>query len=441
MASSSTQPTATTSSTGSLSKSAVRTGFVVLCALFFFMGFITVLNDILVPKLKGLFNLNYTQSILIQFCFFSAYFFISIPSSGIIRKLGYKRALVLSLVVIAGACLLFLPAADSGVYGIFLGALFLLGSGITLLQVAANPYVTSMGAPEGASFRLVLVQAFNSLATTVGPILGSVLILSQAESEGTGPVKSLYLGIALAVLVVAGILAVIALPKVSAEAASGAKESVFASLQYRHLALGVLGIFCYVGAEVAIGSYMVDYLKQPGVREEGFIQSLWGLFGAGGDILAATAQQFETFAGKLVAIYWGGAMVGRFLGSVVLSRIKPNRVLVFCTSAAATLVALALVFQGSGIAPAALLAVGLFNSIMFPVIFSLAVADLGKLTTNASGLLCTAIVGGAIVPQLQGFLADGIGLSASYILPLLCYLYLVYFGWRGYQVVNRPEQA
>lgn len=388
-----------------------------LTFLFFIWGFITCLNDILIPHLKNVFDLNYTQAMLIQFCFFGAYFLVSIPAGFLVKKAGYQRGIVIGLIIAAIGCLLFYPAASLQQYPLFLGALFVLASGITILQVAANPYVTALGKAETASSRLTMTQAFNSLGTTIAPWFGGLLILAAATAEvGTAEFKAQeaaavqvpYLMLATALLVLAVIFALLKLPKVTehhqTEVADANPGSAW---QYSHLMLGALGIFVYVGGEVAIGSFLVNFLGEPNI-----------------------AGLAEADAAKYISYYWGGALVGRVIGALVMQKIAAGKVLAFNAVAAAALVLLAITGSGA-LAMWAILAVGLFNSIMFPTIFSLAVTGLGKYTSQGSGVLCLAIVGGAIVPLLQGVLADTIGLQLSFILPVLCYAYICFYGLKG----------
>lgn len=404
----------------------------VLTSLFFLWGFITCLNDILIPHLKGLFNLNYMQSMLIQFTFFMAYFVVSLPSGFIVEKVGYKRGIVIGLITAGIGCLMFYPAAGTRSYGLFLAALFVLASGITLLQVSANPFVAILGKPEHASSRLNLTQAFNSLGTTIAPLLGSFLILGAATKtmeeiarmsvgEQTAfnimkaaSVQKPYLAIAAALFIIAGAFAVIKLPVIMAadqaeshgvEVHDDKHESAW---KYNHLILGALGIFLYVGAEVSIGSFLVSFLHQPNI-----------------------ANLSLEVAGKYLAFYWGGAMIGRFIGSAVLRAFNPGKVLANAAMAAGLLVTIAMVLSGKG-AMWSILAVGLFNSIMFPTIFTLALEGLGKHTGQGSGILCMAIVGGALVPLLQGYFADHIGIHHAFFLPVLCYVYIAYYGFRGH---------
>ena len=400
----------------------------VLTSLFFIWGFITCLNDILIPHLKAVFTLNYTQAMLIQFCFFAAYFVVSVPSGYLVEKIGYKNGIVIGLAVVGCGCLLFYPAAGLQAYPLFLTALFVLASGITLLQVAANPYVTVLGTPETASSRLNLTQAFNSLGTTLAPYFGALLILSTAvksadelkrmtgeelslyQAAQAAAVQNPYLFLAAVLFVMAAVFAVLKLPEIQAPAKAVAADDGAAAGEsawhYPHLVLGALAIFVYVGGEVAIGSFMVNFLGEPHI-----------------------AGLQEQDAGKYVSFYWGGAMVGRFLGAAVMRVCKPSSVLTFNALMACVLV-LSAVLGSGGVAMWSLLAVGLCNSILFPTIFSLALTGLGPHTGQGSGILCAAIVGGAIVPVVQGALADRFGIQLALLLPVFCYAYIAYYGRR-----------
>jgi FHS family L-fucose permease-like MFS transporter len=389
---------------------------VVAASLFFSFGFITSLNDILVPHLKAIFTLNYTQAMLIQFCFFGAYFIVSLPAGFLVEKAGYRVSMVAGLCIAGVGCLGFYPAAVAHSYPLFLAALFTLASGITLLQVAANPYVTSLGSDATAPSRLILTQAFNSLGTTIAPLLGAAFILSDTSASSLEPahsvdaVKGPYLGLAAVLFVIAALLArfrVAERPQSIERVRMGEASGL---LRYRHLVLGAVGIFVYVGAEVAIGSVLVSFLAQP---------EIGGLS--------------ESAAGRYLALYWGGAMVGRFLGVGVLRVFNPGRVLAGCAVGAMLLLLLGMSLSGWP-AMISVLAIGLCNSIMFPTIFALAVAELGPRAGEGSGLLCVAIVGGAIVPMLMGVLADSIGLTLAFCVPLVCYLYIVYYGLVGHRV-------
>jgi len=394
-----------------------------LTTLFFMWGFITCLNDILIPHLKGVFDLSYSQAMLIQFCFFSAYFLVSLPSGILVKKLGYQKGIVLGLVIAALGCLSFYPAASMHSYPLFLLALFILASGITLLQVSANPYVSMLGSARTASSRLTMTQAFNSLGTTIAPFFGAMLILNEAADAissqvSADAVQMPYVLLAAMLLILAAIFAWIKLPDMSAAIDDPEHNGVKingSAWQYRHLVLGAFGIFVYVGAEVSIGSFLVSFLAEPDI-----------------------AGLAESEAAKYIAYYWGGAMVGRFIGAAVMQRIAGGRVLAF-NAAMAVILTLITIFSSGSLAMLAILLVGLFNSIMFPTIFSLAISGLGQHTSQGSAILCLAIVGGAIIPLLQGALADSIGIQSAFFLPILCYLFIAYYGLVGSKVKKMAD--
>jgi MFS transporter, FHS family, L-fucose permease len=397
----------------------------VVTTLFFMWGFLTCLNDILVPHLKSIFDLSYARVMLVQFAFFSAYFLFSVPWSRIVNRLGYQQTMVVGLLTMAVGSFLFLPAASAASYGLFLTALLILAAGITGLQVAANPYVVVLGKPETGSSRLDLTQAFNSLGTTIAPKIGGMLILSAAplvvdelnqlapqalhayRVQQAASVKMPYTVIGVALVLLAILIGTFKLPKIETATYRRGDKTADSIWRHRNLILGAVGIFAYVGAEVSIGSFLVNYFESPQIA--GFS--------------AKTAAGFVSF-------YWGGAMVGRFLGAGLLRRFKPGHLLVICTLLTTTLVTSSMLLSGHT-AMWAILAVGLFNSIMFPTIFSLGVAELGPLTGNGSGILNMAIVGGAILPVIQGVIADRVGIHHAFVLPVLCYLYILYFGLSG----------
>jgi MFS transporter, FHS family, L-fucose permease len=397
----------------------------VLTTLFFMWGFLTCLNDILVPHLKSILDLGYAHAMLVQFAFFSAYFLFSVPWSKIVNLLGYHKTMVVGLLTMAIGAILFIPAASAVSFPLFLTALLVLATGITGLQVAANPYVALLGKPETASSRLVLTQAFNSLGTTVAPKIGGLLILSAApltieqlsrlapqsvhayRVQQAASVKMPYTVICAALFLLAILVGLFKLPKIEDATAQPDEKLRDSIWKHRNLLLGVFGIFTYVGAEVSIGSFLVNY---------------FGLAEMGG--LSAQA------ASGLVSFYWGGAMIGRFLGAPLLRRVKAGKLLALCAVCAAILVTGSMVLSGRA-AMWTILAVGLFNSIMFPTIFSLGVAELGLLTGDGSGVLNMAIVGGAVLPVLQGVIADRVGLHHAFILPILCYLYVLFYGLSG----------
>ena len=387
-----------------------------LTVLFFMMGFITCLNDILIPYLKAIFQLSYTQANLINLCFFGAYFVMGIPAGKVVARLGYKAGMLLGFVVAALGCFLFYPAAESHAYGLFLGALFVLATGVVLLQVSGNPYVAVLGPAASAPARLTLTQAFNALGTTVAPLLGAALILSRlpdldaaraAEAIDVRAVQVPYLCIGAVLLLISLALSAFKLP-VIALAPDPTDHADRRAWHYRHLVLGMVGIFVYVGGEVAIGSHIVSYLGQADVVGLG-----------------------PRLAGEKVAFYWGGAMVGRFAGAYLLSKLNPGRLLAFNALGAVALVLLAMASTGP-LAMWSLLAVGLLNSIMFATIFTLALAGLGRHTEEASGLLNVAIVGGAVVPMLFGLAADATSLRWALALPVACYAYIAWYGLRGH---------
>lgn len=399
--------------------------------LFFFWGFITSLNDILIPHFKAIFDLNYTRVMLIQFAFFFAYFIFSMPSAKIVDTIGYKKTMVLGLVVMAIGAFIFFPAASLPSYPLFLAALMVVAGGITALQVSANAYVAVLGKSETASSRLNLAQAFNSFGTTIGPFLGGMLILSTQPKSGdaikqmsadalhayriqeASTVKMPYVVIGLALLIFAVLIALFKLPPMPQAERHGHKGTSI--WQYTHLILGAVGIFVYVGAEVSIGSFLINYFAQPDI-----------------------GNLSELMASKYVSYYWGGAMVGRFVGSAILQKVKTGTVLGIAATAAVVLVCTSMLTNGP-FAMWSILLVGFFNSIMFPSIFTLGIAKLGPLTGDGSGLLIMAIVGGAIIPVAQGWIADHIGIHHAFILPILCYAYIVYYGLRGSRPVVPSE--
>jgi len=485
---------------GSSDGQTYRAALAMVTTLFFFWGFVTVLNDILVPHLKSIFDLNYTKVMLIQFAFFSAYFIFSIPSAKVIDTIGYKKTMVAGLVTMGVGAFLFIPAASVPSFALFLGALMVLAAGITALQVAANAYVSVLGPPETASSRLNLTQAFNSLGTTIGPYLGGLFILNaNASSSATmakmstdalqaykiqeaSSVKLPYTIIGIALIAFAVLIGLFKLPPMPEARREAHQKSAASIWKYTHLVLGMVGIFVYVGAEVSIGSFLINYLSQPNI-----------------------GNMSEIAAAGLVGCYWGGAMVGRFVGSVLLSELKTSQILrslliaaafaivsfliparfvgnqatggiqiflgllglmrllqpvfllsvaVFvtvlvvsaikggriaiptgvllgiCGGCAVALVTTSMLTMGA-VAMWSIILVGFFNSIMFPSIFTLGIARLGPLTGDGSGLMIMAIVGGAILPVAQGAIADRIGIHHAFILPVLCYLFILYYGVRG----------
>jgi FHS family L-fucose permease-like MFS transporter len=391
-------------------------------ALFFIFGGITSLNDVIIPKLKELFTLNYTQAMLVQFCFFTAYLVIGIPGAKLVKRIGYMRGAVAGLLLMLVGCLLFIPASRTAVYGLFLLALFVLASGVVIVQVVANPLISLLGKPETAHSRLTFAQAFNSLGTTIFPIGGSILILgslasvsatqlSGAELDAYRTAESQaimhgYLGIATALALVAAAVWLFRNRLKGERHAASAGLAGIDLLRRPRFGFGALCIFLYVGAEVSIGSLIVSYLMQPGVM---------GLQ--------------EQAAGKLIGLYWGGAMVGRFIGSGVMRFVSPGKLLATVALGAIVLILISTNMSGA-LSGYTLLAIGLMNAIMFPTIFSLASEKLGSRAADGSGIINVAIFGGAVVPLATGALADLSGsLGLALLLPAACYAIIAAFGY------------
>ena len=390
--------------------------------LFFIFGGITSLNDVIIPKLKELFTLNYTQAMLVQFCFFAAYAVIGIPGARLVKKIGYMRGAVAGLLTMMAGCLLFIPASQTATYGVFLLALFVLASGVVIVQVVSNPLISLLGKPATAHSRLTFAQAFNSLGTTIFPIVGSILILGSlatvtadqlsgveldayrtAESQA---IVNGYLGIAVALAIVAAVVWLFRNTLKGEKHAASEGLAGLDLLQRPRFGFGALCIFLYVGAEVAIGSLIVSYLMQDHVM---------GLQ--------------EQAAGKLIGLYWGGAMIGRFIGSAVLRLLSPGKVLAFVSVAAIALLVVSTQTTGN-VAGYTLLAVGLTNAIMFPTIFTLACEKLGSRAADGSGIINVAIVGGAVIPLLTGIIADlSSSLALALVLPMACYAVIAGFGF------------
>ncbi|HDS0918396.1 TPA: sugar MFS transporter [Pseudomonas putida] len=390
--------------------------------LFFIFGSITSLNDVLIPKLKSLFSLSYTEAMLVQSAFFFAYFIASVPAGILISRIGYMRAAVVGLLTMAAGCLLFIPATKVGLFAAFLGALFILAAGVTVVQVVTNPLISLLGPAKTAHSRVTFGHAFNSLGTTIAPFLGAILILGSLNAvdpatlapealkaflaEEAEVISNTYAGIAAALLVVA---CVVWAQRKQIPASSNPKPSnplaALNLLKRPRFAFGAACLFFYVGAEVAIGSLLTNFL-----------------------MLDSTFGFDAELAGKHVAYYWGGAMVGRFIGAVLLRRFAPGLIL---AAAAGTVILLIMIAATSTGATAgwAILAVGLFNSIMFPTIFALASEGLGARAAEGSGLICCAIVGGAIVPPLTGFAADLSTLALSLMVPAVCYAAIALYGF------------
>ncbi len=390
-------------------------------ALFFIFGGITSLNDVIIPKLKELFTLNYTQAMLVQFCFFTAYLMIGLPGAKLVKRIGYMRGAVAGLLLMMTGCLLFIPASLSATYGLFLFALFVLASGVVIVQVVTNPLISLLGPARTTHSRLTFAQAFNSLGTVIFPVVGTALILgglaSVTADQLTGSaldayrvaetqmVVRTYIGLAIALAVVAAVV------WFNRNRLKGERHTdtpllqSLALLRERRFGFGAACIFLYVGAEVAIGSLIVNYLQQS-------------------EVMGLSQQD----AGKHIAYYWGGALVGRFIGSVALRLLSPGKILASVAVGAIGLIAVSMGTTGT-VAGYSLLAVGLMNAIMFPTIFSLACEGLGARAADGSGIINVAIFGGAVIPLLTGVIADATSLTASLALPALCYAIIAGFGW------------
>lgn len=406
----------------------------VMTTIFFMWGFLTCLNDILIPHLKAVFELNYFRASLIQFTFFGTYFIMSLPAGVLVKGLGYKKSIVAGLAVAGVGALGFWPAAASHNYYAFLGALFVLATGITILQVAANPYVALLGPERTSSSRLTLAQALNSAGTAIAPIFGGLLILADTPKTGdevaklsaaeqiayraheASVVQGPYLFLAGVLFVLAILVFLFRMPALdeSTEKGDPAHHTLREALRYAHVFFGVLAIFFYVGSEVTIGSFLINFLQLPNI-----------------------GNMSQQDASHYVTAYWTCAMVGRFVGSFLLTKFPPRKLLaVFATI---NLVLLLITILGSGsLAIYSVVAIGLFNSIMFPTIFSLGIERMGPLTGKASSLLIMAIVGGALFPPIQGYFADHIGLQVAFFVPLIGYAYIVFYGLSGSKIRSAP---
>ena len=383
-----------------------------MVSLYFSIGFITALNDILIPHFKLLFSLNNVHALLVQFCFFGAYFLMSLPSGKIVGRIGYKRGIIVALCTMGVGLLLFVPASIAISYPVFLFALFVVGSGLALLQVAINPYVGALGKPESAAARLNLCGGLNSLATTIAPKLGATFIFvatGATAAELARSVRTPYVILAAFAFMVAIVTYFVHLPELIEKSPESSTDRGGA-WQFTHLRLGALAIFTYVGTEVAIGSILINFLGQPAM----------------GSLSRGAAAGY-------VSLYWGGAMVGRFIGAYALIHVRAERALAAVATSALVLVATA-IFGHGHVAMWAIVSCGLFNSVMWPCIFPLSLKGLGRFTGQGSGLLVAMIVGGAIIPMAQGWLADKFGYQPSFIIVLLCYAYLIYFALSGYKV-------
>ncbi|MGJ8679946.1 sugar MFS transporter [Paraglaciecola sp.] len=437
-----------------VAKNNYKSAFAFLTILFFMWGFITVLVDALVPRLKDVFELTYGQSIMVQFAFFGAFFCFAIPSSFLLEKIGYQKGIVVGLCIMGLSCLLFYPAASIREFWIFITAFFTLAAGITLLQVAANPYVTLLGNEESASSRLNLSQAFNSFGTLLAPVAGALFLLSDTVLDAKSieqlsetarvdyyatealSVQQPFLIIAMVLFALAAIFGFKSLPSLIKKAP---KDGYSQLLKHKKFLLGVLGIFMYVGAEVSIGSFLVNYFQElqviDAIKNDAFLTNLSSFLLIGKDI---TQVDTNAVLGSFVTLYWGGAMVGRFVGAFLMRFMSSGKLLMIFGLLASTMIVISVTSSGIT-AMFAILAVGLFNSIMFPTIFSLAIDGLDNLKAQASGLLVMAIVGGAFIPKIVGTIADAFGadesgmsatsgLGIAFLSLILCYGYIAYFG-------------
>ena len=441
----------TTSTTNKSFKSA----FIFLTTLFFLWGFITVLVDSLVPRLKDVFEMSYAKTVLVQFAFFTAFFVFSLPAGFILSKIGYKKGIVFGLLTMALGCILFYPAAEYRNFSIFLVGYFTLAGGITVLQVAANPYVALLGSEEGASSRLNLSQAFNSLGTTIAPVVGALFLLSDTVKSSTeielltetqknnyyiaeaATVQTPFLFISIFIVILALVFLFIQLPKVMQESPKGGYLSL---LKNKLMLLGALGIFVYVGAEVAIGSFLVNYFVDANLA--GIVADNEVMMQIASTIASTFNKTFsnadpKSLLGIFVIFYWGGAMIGRFIGAYLTKIMAPGKVLSIFAYLAITMIFVSINTSGL-LSMWTILAVGLFNSIMFPTIFTLSLEGLGDLKAQASGLLCMAIVGGAIVPFVFGSLIDEFGFKVAFLLTIVCYGYILFYGrFKSKAIINK----
>ena len=422
-----------------------KSAFIFLTVLFFLWGFITVLVDSLIPRLKDVFEMSYAKTVLVQFAFFVAFFVFSLPAGYLLSKIGYKKGIVLGLVTMAAGCLLFYPAAEHRMFSVFLIGYFTLAGGITILQVAANPFVALLGSEDGASSRLNLSQAFNSLGTTIAPVVGALFLLSDSvksseeitaltETEKSGyfiaeaaTVQTPFLLIAGFIMALALVFFFIKLPKLIEESPKG---GYFKLLKNKMMLMGALGIFVYVGAEVAVGSFLVNYFSDMGLAT--VVAESETMMRIANTIASTFNKTFtdsdpKSLLGIFVIFYWGGAMIGRFVGAYLTRILAPGKVLSIFALLAIAMILISINTTGL-VSMWSILAVGLFNSIMFPTIFTLSLEGLGDLKAQASGLLCMAIVGGAIIPFFFGSLIDSVGFKTAFILTILCYGYILFYG-------------
>jgi FHS family L-fucose permease-like MFS transporter len=431
--------------TSTTTNKSYKSAFIFLTTLFFLWGFITVLVDSLVPRLKDVFEMSYAKTVLVQFAFFVAFFVFSLPAGAILAKIGYKKGIVLGLLTMALGCLLFYPAAEYRMFSVFLIGYFTLAGGITILQVAANPYVALLGSEDGASSRLNLSQAFNSFGATIAPVVGALFLLSDSvktsaeinllnEADKTSyylaeasTVQTPFLWIASSIAVLAIIFAFINLPTVIDKVPIGGYGKL---LKNKDMLMGALGIFVYVGAEVSIGSFLVNYFADMNLGV--VVAQNETMMNIANTIASTFNKTFsdsdpKSLLGIFVIFYWGGAMIGRFIGSYLTRIIAPGKVLAIFATLAILMILISINTVGL-LSMWSILAVGLFNSIMFPTIFTLSLEGLGDLKAQASGLLCMAIVGGAVIPFIFGSLIDGFGFKTAFVLAIICYGYIMFFG-------------
>ncbi|MBF9239402.1 sugar MFS transporter [Hymenobacter sp. BT683] len=448
---------------------------VLMTTLFFLFGAVTNFNDVLMPYLKDICQLTDLQSSAVQSAFFGAYFLMSLPAGWVLKKLGYQRGIVLGLLIMAGGALLFIPAADSRAFALFLTALAVLGAGITLLQVAANPYVSVLGPARNAAARVSIVGVANNFGGALSPLVGGLVLfggsvalkarlaalpLAQRLGEEAQLVKGPYIGLAVFLVVLAGVFFfLVKLPEIEGMApesdvrgtewAEDGKLQVThrdSALAFPHLVLGVVAIFVYVGVEVGLGSFLIRYGEAQGIQQlSAFTQSLVRglnvatnyalvLFGKEPAPIDTTIGFTKAVGAVLVSSYWFGSLVGRLVGIPLLLKLNNRAMLVTVCAAGAALVGASVLSTGET-ALWLIVLCGLMNSIMWPVIFPLAITGLGRFTKQGSSYLIMAIVGGALIPPLMGWLAThGGGLRVAFVVPALCYLYLLFYALRGYRV-------
>ena len=391
--------------------------FIIVTALFFIFGFITNLNMALVPHLKAIFTLPYAWAMLAESAFFLAYFVFSAPTSKLIETIGYKRTMVVSLFIQVIGCLMFIPAAKMVSFPLFLTAVFVVGAGVTALQTSANPYVSILGPESSSSIRLNLAQAFNSIGGTIAPLIAGAYILTDpaqlaSPASVANTVRIPYMLIAGGLLLLGIAVAFMHLPHITQtqEFRPGKEGDPVLSRSiwsYKHTVLGALGIFFYVGVEVGLASIAVNYFHLQGMSS------------------AKTASY-------LVSLYWLGALIGRLLGAGIMTKVRAGKLLGIFGTLAAVSITISM-FTSGQVAIGALVLCGFFNSVMFPNIFTLGIAGLGPMTSKGAGLIMTAVVGGAVIPYLLGALADRVGIQMSFVLPVICYVYIAFYGFVGHK--------